>query len=83
MGTRQASSSSVYEAELVAGDLRPDDEETQAVGWFAPEELAALPLGSVARATLETLGLVAEKRRGRPRSSAPAFCSIVQRVLTL
>jgi len=49
---------SVYEAELVEGDLRPDDDETQAVRWFEPEELEVLPMRDPTRATLATLGFV-------------------------
>jgi 8-oxo-dGTP pyrophosphatase MutT (NUDIX family) len=43
---------SVYEAELLGGDLRPDHDETQDVGWFAEEELRQLELSPVTRATL-------------------------------
>lgn len=43
---------SAYEAELLGGDLRPDHDETQAVGWFAEEELEQLELSPVTRATL-------------------------------
>lgn len=43
---------SVYEAELVAGELRPDHEETQALGWFAPARLDGLELSDPTRATL-------------------------------
>jgi ADP-ribose pyrophosphatase YjhB (NUDIX family) len=50
---------SVYEAELLGGELRPDDDETQAVGWFAQEDLEGLQLSGVSRATLGSLGLVA------------------------
>lgn len=49
---------SVYEAELVGGELRPDHDETQAVGWFAPAQLHELELSDPVRATLETLGLL-------------------------
>ena len=38
---------SVYEAELLGGELRPDNEETQAVEWFAQEDLERLPLSGV------------------------------------
>jgi len=49
---------SVYEAELLGGELRPDNEEKQAVGWFAQEELEGLQLSGVSRATLAMLGVV-------------------------
>jgi 8-oxo-dGTP pyrophosphatase MutT (NUDIX family) len=45
----------VFEARIVAGDPTPSDDETQAVGWFTPDELAALDLGLSTRATLRTL----------------------------
>jgi 8-oxo-dGTP pyrophosphatase MutT (NUDIX family) len=48
----------VFEAEIVSGTPRPGDDETQDVGWFAPEELGALGL----RAT--TRGVFAELLRG-------------------
>lgn len=48
---------SVYEAALLGGELRPDDEETQAVGWFAQDELDGLPMSAASRATLDALGL--------------------------
>jgi 8-oxo-dGTP pyrophosphatase MutT (NUDIX family) len=43
---------SAYEAELLGGDLRPDHEETQNVGWFRREDLGSLELSGVTRATL-------------------------------
>ena len=43
---------SVYEADLVGGELRPDNDETQAVGWFSPDELAELEVTGPTRATL-------------------------------
>ena len=49
---------SVYEAELLGGELRPDHDETQAVGWFAPDEIADLQMSDATRATLATLEFV-------------------------
>jgi 8-oxo-dGTP pyrophosphatase MutT (NUDIX family) len=49
---------SVYEAELVEGELRPDNDETRAVRWFEPGELPGLPMSDPTRATLATLGFV-------------------------
>lgn len=43
---------SVFEATLVGGELRPDHDETQALGWFAPTELDGLELSDPTRATL-------------------------------
>ena len=45
----------VYEATLVEGEPAPSDDETQAVGWFSPEELAALDIAPATRATLHAL----------------------------
>ena len=43
----------VFEARIVAGEPSPSDDETQAVGWFTPEQIDALEL---APSTRETLG---------------------------
>ena len=48
----------VYEATVVGGTPAPDDEETDAVEWVAPEDLPTLDLGPFARATFEALGLL-------------------------
>ena len=45
----------VYEAALVGGDPAPGDDETQAVGWFEPDELDALTIAPSTRATLRAL----------------------------
>jgi 8-oxo-dGTP pyrophosphatase MutT (NUDIX family) len=45
----------VFEAEIVAGDAQPGDDETQDVGWFAAGELERLDLSPVSRAELEAL----------------------------
>lgn len=42
----------VFDARLVEGEPRPDGEETQAVGWFAPDELETLQTTPATRATL-------------------------------
>ena len=46
----------VYEATVVGGTPEPDDDETDAVAWVAPADLAELDLGPFARATFEALG---------------------------
>jgi 8-oxo-dGTP pyrophosphatase MutT (NUDIX family) len=46
---------SVYEVELLGGHLRSDHDETQAVGWYAEEDLEQLELSPVTRATLAEL----------------------------
>lgn len=43
---------SLYEAELVGGELRPDEDEIQALGWFAPDEIAGLEMSGSTRAEL-------------------------------
>jgi 8-oxo-dGTP pyrophosphatase MutT (NUDIX family) len=43
----------LFAGELVGGEPRPDHEETQAVGWFRPDEIAGLELHP---ATREMLG---------------------------
>lgn len=43
---------SLYEAELLGGELRPDQDETLAVEWFVPEELDGLEMTDATRATL-------------------------------
>ena len=45
----------VFEARIVGGDPAPSDDETQAVGWFTPDELAALELAPSTRTTLRAL----------------------------
>ena len=45
----------VFEAEIVSGTPRAGDDETQDVGWFAPEEIEALELRATTRGVLELL----------------------------
>jgi ADP-ribose pyrophosphatase YjhB (NUDIX family) len=45
----------VYEARLVGGVPEPDHDETQAVGWFRPDELDALEIHPSTRATLRAV----------------------------
>lgn len=44
----------LFAGELVGGELRPDGEETQDVGWFALDEIAALEMHDAAREMLVT-----------------------------
>jgi ADP-ribose pyrophosphatase YjhB (NUDIX family) len=46
---------SVYEADLLEGELRPDHDETQAVRWFDLEEVDELPMSNPTRATLRAV----------------------------
>jgi 8-oxo-dGTP pyrophosphatase MutT (NUDIX family) len=45
----------LYAGEIVAGEPRPDDDETQAVRWFTPEELDGLEMHPAAREMLRAL----------------------------
>jgi 8-oxo-dGTP pyrophosphatase MutT (NUDIX family) len=45
----------VYEAEIVSGTVRPGDDETQDVGWFAVDELEALDLSPSTGTSLQAL----------------------------
>jgi len=45
----------VYEVALTSGDPAPSDDETQAVGWFAPDELDALSIAPATRTTMRAL----------------------------
>jgi 8-oxo-dGTP pyrophosphatase MutT (NUDIX family) len=42
----------LFEGEIVAGEPQPDHEETQAVGWFGSDEIAALEMHSATREML-------------------------------
>lgn len=44
----------LFSGELVGGELRPDGEETQDVGWFALDEIAGLEMHDAAREMLVT-----------------------------
>ena len=44
----------LFAAELVTGEPRPDDEETQAVGWFTLLEIEALEMHAATRELLAT-----------------------------
>jgi 8-oxo-dGTP pyrophosphatase MutT (NUDIX family) len=54
-GDRAAYVVTVYEVRLVAGDPAPNDDETQAVGWFATDELDGLEIFRGTRTTLRAL----------------------------
>jgi len=53
----------VFEARIVAGEPAPSDDETQAVGWFTPEQIDALELAPSTRETLGCLLAGAEFQR--------------------
>ncbi len=45
----------VFHARIASGEPHPNDDETQAVGWFTPAEIAALELHASTRRTLSLL----------------------------
>ena len=45
----------IFEARILSGEPRPGDDETQDVGWFAPEELARLDFSPATERTLESV----------------------------
>jgi ADP-ribose pyrophosphatase YjhB (NUDIX family) len=46
----------VYEARVVGGVERIDGDETTELGWFAPDRVRAIDLGTIALATFDALG---------------------------
>lgn len=48
----------VYAASVRSGQPRPDGDETDAVEWFSPDDLAGLPMGALNRALLRRVGLL-------------------------
>lgn len=57
-GDQAAFVTAVYEARVVGGHARPDDDETTELGWFSVDELrTTTDLGPFARATFEALAL--------------------------
>lgn len=50
----------VYEAEVIAGSPAPDGDETTEVGWFHPDDLAAVDLTPVNRHLLNAAFSVLE-----------------------
>jgi len=53
----------VVEARITTGEPLPSDDETQAVGWFTPEQIDALELAPSTRETLACLHAGAEFQR--------------------
>ncbi len=54
-GDRAAWVATYFEGRITAGEPVPSDDETDDVGWFAPDELDALPQTDAARMTLRDL----------------------------
>jgi 8-oxo-dGTP pyrophosphatase MutT (NUDIX family) len=51
-GDEAAWIATIFETRLVSGEPAPSDDETIDVGWFAPDELDALPQSDATRLTL-------------------------------
>ncbi len=51
-GDQMAYVTTVFDARVSAGEPRPDGDETTAVRWFAPEELAGVPMAEITRELL-------------------------------
>jgi 8-oxo-dGTP pyrophosphatase MutT (NUDIX family) len=47
----------VFDAKVIAGTPRPDDDETSQVAWFSPEELPIAEMGGLTKAIFRDLGL--------------------------
>ncbi|HTZ09790.1 MAG TPA: NUDIX domain-containing protein [Acidimicrobiales bacterium] len=56
-GDRTAYVVSVFGAEVVGGEARPDGEETSAVRWWDPAELPYGEMGVITRAILRDVGI--------------------------
>lgn len=54
-GDEAAWVATVFDARIVAGEPAPSDDEIDALGWFDPDELAALPQSAATRALLRDL----------------------------
>lgn len=48
----------VYAASVRDGEPRPDRDETDAVGWFAPDDVRRLDMGALNRALLRRIGVL-------------------------
>ena len=57
-GDRCASVSTVYAARVVGGTPVPDAVETDALRWFARDEMAGPQVGGFAQATFRALGWI-------------------------
>lgn len=70
-GDRVTFSMTVFEGQVIAGEERPDGEETLEVRWFTAEEVAALETTGWLPQVLEDAFAAAAD--GRPRFAAPAW----------
>ena len=51
-GDRAAWVATIFDGRISAGEPVPSDDETDAVGWFSPEEIEALPQSDATRLTI-------------------------------
>ncbi len=65
-GDRVAYVATVYDARVVSGELRPDDDEVDRAAWFSLPAIAGLELGSFCTQLFADLG-VAGAGAARPR----------------
>jgi ADP-ribose pyrophosphatase YjhB (NUDIX family) len=49
----------VFDATVISGNPRPDEDETSEVGWFRPDELPLDQIGGLTKALFRDLGLTA------------------------
>lgn len=54
-GDRAAWVATLFAGRIAAGEPAPSDDETAEVGWFAPDEIAALPQTEATRRTIRDL----------------------------
>ena len=52
----------VFDATVISGIPRPDEDETSDVGWFRPEELPIAEMGGLTRALFRDLGFTGAER---------------------
>ena len=56
-GDKSAYVVTVFDATVIDGTPRPDEDETSDVGWFKPDELPVSQMGRLTRAIFRDLGL--------------------------
>jgi 8-oxo-dGTP pyrophosphatase MutT (NUDIX family)/predicted kinase len=58
----------VFDATVISGNPRPDEDETSEVGWFRPEELPIDEMGGLTKALFRDLGFIGAelKHVGQP-----------------
>ncbi len=64
-GDRSAYVVTVFDARVIGGTPRPDDDETSEVGWFGSDELPVDHFGQLTSALFQDLGILPSERRER------------------